>query len=254
MYNRFPSLLQNIGASVSYDSDAEAFFTTAGITDTTQKNAVNQLVLDLKSASIWTKMFAVYPFVGGTSSTHSYNLKNTAQYQITWSGTVTHNSNGITGNGSNGTGNTGFSGNVGTNFTVSSGSYGAYIRSGFNTVHVFMGCVSNSVFFYNNGGAVYTNYGSVLLSTGAPTFTRLVAASHLSTTLTAYRDGGSVSSTTGTPTTSAASDFYVLSTGATNFTTANLAFAYMSEGLTSGEISSLNTAVNTFQTTLGRNV
>ena len=59
---------------VSYDADAQTFFTAASITDTTQKSAVNQLVLDLKSANIWTKFKAIYPFVGGTSTTHKYNL------------------------------------------------------------------------------------------------------------------------------------------------------------------------------------
>lgn len=61
---------------VGYDSDAEAFFTAASITDDTQKTAVNQLVLDLKAAGVWTKSKVIYPFVGGTTGTHKYNLKN----------------------------------------------------------------------------------------------------------------------------------------------------------------------------------
>jgi len=32
------------GGGVAYDSDAQAFFTASGITDLTQKSAVNQLV------------------------------------------------------------------------------------------------------------------------------------------------------------------------------------------------------------------
>ena len=57
------------GGVVSYDSDAQAFFTASGITDLTQKNAVNQLVLDLKSNSLWTKIKALYPIVGGNANT-----------------------------------------------------------------------------------------------------------------------------------------------------------------------------------------
>lgn len=85
-----------------YDSDADAFFTAAGITDTTQKNAVNTMVLALKSAGVWVKSYAIYPFVGGDATKHSYNLKNTAAYQITFNGSWTHNANGITAGGAAG--------------------------------------------------------------------------------------------------------------------------------------------------------
>ena len=61
---------------VSYDADALAFMTAATITDTTQKSAVNTLVTDLKTANIWTKLKALYPFVGGTATTHKFNLKD----------------------------------------------------------------------------------------------------------------------------------------------------------------------------------
>jgi hypothetical protein len=86
------------GASVSYDSDAVAFFTATGITDTTQKSAVNTLVLDLKSYGIWTKTKAIYPFVGGTATTHKYNLKDPrdldAAFRLTFFGGWTHSATG----------------------------------------------------------------------------------------------------------------------------------------------------------------
>jgi hypothetical protein len=92
----------------AFDPDAQAFITAAAITDVTQQNAINTLVLDLKGFSIWTKMKALYPFVGGTNAQHTWNLKNTAQYQISWIGGVTSSSNGIIGNGLNGYGDTFF--------------------------------------------------------------------------------------------------------------------------------------------------
>ena len=65
-----------------YDPDAQAFFTaesTAGVTlTTTQKTAVNNLVVNLKAANIWTKFKAIYPIVGGTATAHKFNLKNPA--------------------------------------------------------------------------------------------------------------------------------------------------------------------------------
>lgn len=80
------------------DPDAQAFITAAGITDSTQESAINQLVLDLKSASIWSKMQIIYPIVGGTATTHKYNLKDPrdldAAYRLSFNGTFVHNANG----------------------------------------------------------------------------------------------------------------------------------------------------------------
>ena len=63
---------------ISYDSDAQSFFTATGITDITIKSAINSLVLSAKSNGWWSKCYVIYPFVGGSSTTCSYNLKNTA--------------------------------------------------------------------------------------------------------------------------------------------------------------------------------
>lgn len=86
----------------AYDADAQAFFTAAGITDTTQKNAVNTLVTSLKSAGVWTKMVAIYPFVGGTASSHAVNLRTPGTYNLTFVGGVTHSANGVVGDGTTG--------------------------------------------------------------------------------------------------------------------------------------------------------
>jgi hypothetical protein len=126
MYYGLLSLAGKVAGS-SYDADAQAFFTAAGITDTTQKSAVNQLVLDLKSYSIWTKMKALYPFVGGAATPHSYNLKNTSQYQITWNGGWTHSSTGALPNGTNAYANTGF--NPSTVLSSTNGNIGVYLRN-----------------------------------------------------------------------------------------------------------------------------
>ena len=48
------------------DPDAQAFLTATGITDATISGAINTLVLNLKGFNLWSKMYAVYPFVGGT--------------------------------------------------------------------------------------------------------------------------------------------------------------------------------------------
>lgn len=114
-------------SSSTLDPDAAAFITATGITDATIISAINTLVLNAKSNGWWTKCSFIYPFVGGTSSTCSYNLKNTATFQITWNGSVTFASNGITGNGSTGYGDTGY--NPSINATIDDSHLSIYMST-----------------------------------------------------------------------------------------------------------------------------
>jgi len=87
------------------DPDAQAFITAAAITDPTQQAAIDNLVKGLKSDNIWTKMKAIYPFVGGTASTHKWNLKDPrdldAAFRLVFNGGWSHSSTGAQGNGVN---------------------------------------------------------------------------------------------------------------------------------------------------------
>ena len=102
------------GVATSYDADAQLFFnaqTGAGVTlTTTQMDAVNQWVVDSKAIGIWTKMKAVYPMVGGTATSHKFNLKNPldadAAFRLNFIGGWIHSSNGALPNGTNAYANT----------------------------------------------------------------------------------------------------------------------------------------------------
>lgn len=78
----------------SFDADALNFIKTAGITDSTQKKAINYLTASLKSAGLWDKMVALYPFVGGNAVAHKYNLKND-NHIIGWGYGATHDNTGV---------------------------------------------------------------------------------------------------------------------------------------------------------------
>jgi hypothetical protein len=88
----------------SYDPDAQAFFTAAGIDDTIQQIAVNSLVVSLKVHDIWDDLYAIYPFVGGNAISHKYNLKNPANtdaaYRLTFTNGPVHSVSGVRFNGS----------------------------------------------------------------------------------------------------------------------------------------------------------
>jgi hypothetical protein len=92
------------------DTDSTLFINASGITDTTQKSAVNTLVKDLKRFGLWSKIKAFYPFVGGTPASHKWNLKDPRDlneaYRLTFNGGWTHDLMGVKCNGSNTTAET----------------------------------------------------------------------------------------------------------------------------------------------------
>jgi hypothetical protein len=104
------------GGGPSNTPRTSAFLTATGITDATIISALNAMDTSLISAGLLPagtgagKIFALYPFVGGTAGTHKFNFVNPldtdAAFRIVWFGGVTHNANGVTGNGANAYGNT----------------------------------------------------------------------------------------------------------------------------------------------------
>lgn len=250
------------------DPDAAAFITAAGITDATQQAAIKTLVAALKNNSLWTKMQAIYPFVGGSSSSHSYNLKNTATFQITWNGTVTHNANGVTGNGSTGYGDTGF--NPSTQSSTNDASIGVYSRSTGTSVSSEIGAAASTTSYtkifckytdnlaygemWATGSGSGEISGSVTNSQGLFTITR-----RSSSDCEFYRNATTIGNTTGTGGGSPPNkNVYICASndlsGATAFSTRNIAFAFIGKGLTDTDVSNLYTAIQNFQTTLSRQV
>ena len=231
------------------DPDAQAFITAAAITDPTQQSAINTLVVDLKGYSIWTKMKALYPFVGGTASTHKFNLKNPldtdAAFRLVFNGGWTHNSNGITGNGVNTEALTKLI--PLTSLSTTSGSLGFYLRNLQSAnVYDFSPGVAN-VF----GIALYIDmryymYGGIASIGGVPS-PAFYGISRVGGTHKGYRNGTVDATSTSTATLNANELKF-------NTNSRNYAFGFIGDGLTDAESLNFYTAVQAFQTTLGRNV
>jgi hypothetical protein len=85
--------------ALGVDPDAQAFITAAALTNPTHQSAVDTLVKALKSNGTWSKYIAIYPLVGGTADSHKYNLKDPrdldAAYRIGWVGTINHSADGF---------------------------------------------------------------------------------------------------------------------------------------------------------------
>ena len=263
------TLGRQIGSPIVSDTDAQAFINAAGLTDLGQANAVNTLVVDLKAANIWTKMKALYPFVGGTATTHKWNLKDPrdldAAFRIFWAGGVTHSSNGVQFGGVNGYADT----RLNANSSMS-----------INDFHI-------SVYSRTNTAVNYTyeigvgNTASERLGLGLSWLSQLPEASAFSSVKNNIPNSGNrtdkyfilnktspssfdlfanTSKTTNTITTATKPNLN-LWIGAFNYqntgyyyTDKSIAFSSVGDGLTDAEAANLYTAVQKYQTSLGRQV
>lgn len=76
----------------------------------TQIEAFRMLVGGMYTTGTWQKCRAIYPFIGGSEYKHKWNIKDLRDldvaFRLVYSGTITHSSNGMIGNGINGSANT----------------------------------------------------------------------------------------------------------------------------------------------------
>jgi hypothetical protein len=259
------TLGRSIGTQTVSDSDAQAFVTAADIQDQVQAEAVNQLVVDLKAASIWTKMKAVYPFVGGSATAHKWNLKDPrdldAAYRLSFAGGITHDSLGITGNGTTGYADTFL--NAKAILGLDNAHISIYSRTNSDGLYCDMGVSYNT--FDTNIFAKYTNtfYPRIgAINSGianAGTSQRVFISNRVSSTEVRGMQDGVLKVISSTSQDHPNAVIYIgalkryLNT-TTFYSPRNYAFATIGDGLTDQNMTDLTTAVNIFQTTLSRNV
>jgi len=263
--SRYHSILNVLGAS--FDPSSQAFFDATGITDETQQTAVNDLVVGLKNDGIWDKMKIIYPFVGGTDVTHSYNLKDTTVAQITWTTGVTHTSDGVDGaNSGTGHGDTGITPSalgLGRDDT----SFGFYTQDGWVINQQFpLGVFSgnSSISLYKAGGTPGTLYPMIHDALG-PNFTAPTPLSGFhqlsrtqSTEVNYKKDDSTIQdiSSVSAALPSQTRNLWVLAgNGYTNAGYgATTSLIYFGLGLTDTQLNNMNTLVTAYQTALSRQV
>ena len=247
------------------DSNASAFFVATGITDPTIQGAIDTLCKDLKKYGVFDKMKAIYPFVGGTATTHKFNLVNPldtdAAFRLAFNGGWTHSSNGALPNGTNAYANTFLT--PSTNLTLGSHSFGMYSRTSDIVGNKVYGASSISTNFLQNnisaGNFISGNATQLLSYTALPT-TGLILATRTSTSLfKGFRNNVSLGTNTTTASAIVNVPFYFGARNENNatqvfFNSYQHAFGFLGNGLTDTEASNLYTAVQKFQTTLGRQV
>ena len=258
------------------DADAQAFITAAAITDATQQSAINTLVVDLKTYGIWTKMKALYPFVGGTASAHKFNLKDPrdldAAFRLVFSGGWTHSNTGALPNGTNAYADTFLIPSTSlTNFNT---HFSFYSRTNNNGDFVDFGVSRGSLSGFTNrmvmhikwsdNNAYHDQYdgtnGRITVSMSSINSNGLFTSTRTANNVfKVFRNSVIIGSKTNTVTTtlpqlklsiSARNDEGIIQ----NYSNRQCAFASIGDGLTDTEAANLYTAVQAYQTTLSRNV
>jgi len=256
-----------MAGGIGLDPDAQAFLNAAGITDATITTAIDTLVIQLKAIGVWTKMKAIYPFVGGTATTHKFNLKNPADtnaaFRLSFSGGWTHSANGALPNGTNAYADT-FLTPLG-NLLLNSVHLSYYSITNQSLTDALMGCSDGS---FDNGlylipkGTPNIEYSRVNQNlftnpTGHPKtfgFFNLVRTASINGL--SYLDGNLINTISATSTNLSSQKIYL---GSGNFSvqqysSCGCAFSSIGDGLTPTEAANYYTAVQSFQTTLNRQV
>ena len=250
------------------DPDVMAFMAATGITDPTIDRAICDLVAQLKADNLWNKLDAIYPMVGGSATTHKFNLKNPsdtdAAFRLLFSGGWTHDANGATPNGVNAWADTFWKPSPRTN--LSNISFGFSSQTQNQTVGQVFGCTSGSAFANmglgvgaapNGGWYLVGNHTGVFFSNLATTGFFLIRSTG-TTFREVYRNGVSLS--TNTTTSSATLPGVNFTFGARRFNTTmqyycshKMAFGFLgATQLTNADALALSSAEAAFQTALGR--
>lgn len=251
--------------AVQGDPDATAFLLATGITDVTIQSAINVLVFDLKNYGIWTKMQAIYPMVGGTATTHKFNLKNPADtnaaFRLSFNGGWSHSVNGALPNGTNAYADTFFIPN--TNFSSTDIHLSYY--SGTNSIGgitIDMGVIQSPPTIIVDLTASYSSLGSFTQLSGTAFISAANAdgrgyyiGSRIGSALRLFKNGSQIASNLssiagGLPTI----NIRIGQRNPDHYTNRQCRFATIGVGLTVTEVANLYTAIQSFQTTLGRQV
>jgi hypothetical protein len=250
------------------DADALAFVNAAAITDETQKLAINTLVVDLKNYSIWDKMKAIYPFCGGTASSHKWNLKDPrdldAAFRLVFSGGSTHSSTGWLPNGTNGYADSYLI--PSTALQLNSVSLAYYSRTLSTSSSIPIGTNDSTNYLTNSNFSGGTSIYSQLNTIGANyiqgnitnTQGLFIANRTTSTAVNLWRNSTKVATDSKTTSGRPATKIFISARNnigtANNFDNKELAFASIGDGLTDTEAANFYTAVQAYQTTLNRQV
>ena len=239
-----------------------------GSLTTTEQNAVLALVTSMTTNGTWSAMKAIYPMVGGSAASCAQNLVSASHTGIFTGGWV-FNPTGARGNGVNTYMNTFIDPSVilsGVSSCLSfysrTASTGNYTDMGSQNGFVILNRVSLAISYSGTGYFDQNDYSTGRIAAANATSTGWYAMSRTSNVMQkAFKNNAQLGATNTATMNSPfpASQIYV---GGFNYndgvnfqyTNRECAFAHISNGLSDAQVSSLYTNVQTFQTSLSRQV
>jgi hypothetical protein len=266
-----------------FDADAAAYLSvvlsSGGTLSPTISAATNTLFTQLKSNNLYSKIDVMYPMLGSNAGGNGIDAKNPVSggYPIQWFGGMLFSDKGAIGNGSNAYGTTYYIANVSSNplnygwgiYMYDDGNFAANTGEVYNSgafdgtyLSTMRGETTTTVGLYGYG--VGDPRGSLSIPT-ASDYTGNYAFTFNSSKLKSLYRNYNVGSGTTTSLTMAGTaalsnqDIYVFvlnlngSPYIGNYWSGTMSFYWIGESMTTGEVSTLSTIINTFQTTLGRN-
>lgn len=256
-------------AGAAYDPDAQLYFDqlTGSITDG-WKNAVNTLVLTLKSDGNFTLLDRMWIHASENQQNARISLVNPTSTAITEVNSPTWTANqGYTGDGSSTYLDSGFNPSLsGVNFTQNSACVGVYCRTSTQSSGIDMGHNSNAganvsyivTRFTDNRAYFRANVSSLGVISVASTDARGLFASVRTTSnnYAGWKNGSSVVTGTNTSGTMSNNNMFILAINGGGSPTAysNRQISISFAGSGSVDQNKLYTAIQTFATTIGFNV
>ena len=258
------------------DADATAYLsavtTAGGSTDATIDGAVDTLFTSLKSAGVYSKIYAFYPYIGGTAGSHIINANLNTSYDQVRSGGWTDNSSGALPNGINawsdtqllpssaltknntalwtylsGSGQSGYEADLGTGTYNTTDQFTALIRAE-------TGGDQSSYFYAYDGGTSRISLNNLIFTDhqGLVGWNR-PSANVFNVWLKGNKLATDTNATTGELNTT--TNILVPAPGGNGLVYASRKhlFDAITEGFSDTEATDFQTAINTFQTTIGRN-
>lgn len=258
-----------VGAAAPvYDTDAQAYFNAnTAITSDADKNAINTFYLGLKSDGIYSKIKAMYLPLWSTATNNKWNLINpvdsNAAFRLTFSTGWTHSSSGMTPNGTSAFADTFLIPN--NSLTANTNQFSLYVRTNQTTNAVPIGSFAdvnrlNQLNVSTGSGFVYYS-GSLsteVLSTLIDSKGFFIGTTRASNDRKTFRNG--IQQQINTTNVSTNYSIYKMYIGArntagsaANYTTQQISFSSIGNGLTDTESINFSNRVNTLMTYFGIN-
>jgi hypothetical protein len=213
-------------------------------------------------ASVWDRMDLFYVLATKDSVDSYINWVDPGVFNLTNPGTTTYDFvkyQGITGSGDDYLSTNYDAANDATNFTLNSGTVGAYSRTNVNGNYSPLGIVNgNRIRILSRSGgnmSTYINSSNILTTATSTALGLQLATRTASNVVENYINGASLGAGTGANNEIPAGDIYILSYNnngtAAYFYPGQLSIVFMMNGVTDAEAAAINTIIETYMDAIG---